>query len=147
LSKDAKWRSFPRVPNLLQYVSNGSYYRRIKLDGKLIRESLKTDVWTTAKLRLTDFIEEPHEVRSRVAPPTFSEAVGLLKRELESDTGIKPQTKKYRPWCFGKLQKRWPDLWEQQIDEITPQECKEWAAKLNGAIYCQYYTNAVGTLK
>ena len=42
LSKDGKWRSFPKVPHLLQYVSNHSYYGRIKLNGKIIRDSLKT---------------------------------------------------------------------------------------------------------
>jgi hypothetical protein len=42
LSKDGRWRSFPRVPHLLQYVSNGNYYGRIKLNGKLLRESLQT---------------------------------------------------------------------------------------------------------
>jgi hypothetical protein len=56
LSKDGQWRSYPKVPHLLQYVSNGNYYGRIKVNGKIIRESLKTDVWTTAKLRLTDFL-------------------------------------------------------------------------------------------
>ena len=55
LSKDGKWRSFPKVPNLLQYVSNGNYYGRIKVGGKLIRESLGTSVWTNAKLKLVDF--------------------------------------------------------------------------------------------
>ena len=45
LSKDGKWRSFPKVPHLLRYVSNGNYYGRIKVGGKLIRESLKTAVW------------------------------------------------------------------------------------------------------
>jgi hypothetical protein len=43
LSRDGKWRSFPRVPHLLQYVSNGNYYGRIQTGGKLIRESLKTE--------------------------------------------------------------------------------------------------------
>ena len=57
LSKDGQWRSFPKVPHLLQYVSNGNYYGRIKVAGKVIRESLQTTVWTTAKLRLTDFLE------------------------------------------------------------------------------------------
>ena len=42
LSKDGQWRSFPKVPHLLQYVSNGNYYARIKVKGKIIRESLKT---------------------------------------------------------------------------------------------------------
>jgi hypothetical protein len=42
LSPDGKWRSFPRVPHLLQYVSSGTYFARIKIKGKLIRESLGT---------------------------------------------------------------------------------------------------------
>jgi hypothetical protein len=61
LSPDGKWRSFPKVPHLLQYVSNGNYYARIRINGKLIRESLKTGVWTTAKLRSTDFLKEKQE--------------------------------------------------------------------------------------
>jgi len=56
LSHDGQWRSFPKVPNLIQYVNNGNYYGRIKVGGKIIRESLKTNVWTTAKLLLVDFL-------------------------------------------------------------------------------------------
>jgi hypothetical protein len=41
LSPDGKWRSFPKVPNLPQYVSNSNYYDRIKVGGKLIRECLE----------------------------------------------------------------------------------------------------------
>jgi hypothetical protein len=44
LSKDGQWRSFPKVPRLLQYVSNGNYYGRIRANGKLIRVSLKISV-------------------------------------------------------------------------------------------------------
>jgi hypothetical protein len=61
VSKDGQWRPFPKVPHLLQYVSNGNYYGRIEVGGKIIRESLKTGVWTTAKLRLTDLLKELQE--------------------------------------------------------------------------------------
>jgi hypothetical protein len=37
-SKDGQWRSFPKVPHLLQYVRNGNYYARIKGKGKIIRD-------------------------------------------------------------------------------------------------------------
>jgi len=40
LPKDGKWRSFPKVPHLHQYVSDGNYYGRLGIGGKLIRESL-----------------------------------------------------------------------------------------------------------
>lgn len=147
LSKDGQWRSFPKVPNLLQYVSNGNYYARIKVNGKIIRKSLETGVWTTAKLRLTDFLKEQQEARGRVTAPLFSEAVELFKKELERDTRIKPQSKAYRLWCLLKIQKSWPELWNLRLDEIRPEACKEWAAKLVTEIACHYYNNTIGTLK
>ena len=58
LSKDGKWRSFRKVPNLLQYVISGTYYARRKTDGKSVRASLETEVFTVAKLRLPDQLEE-----------------------------------------------------------------------------------------
>jgi hypothetical protein len=32
------WRSFSRVPHLLQYASSGTYFARIKVRGKIIRD-------------------------------------------------------------------------------------------------------------
>ena len=147
LSKDGKWRSFPKVPNLLQYVSSGVFFARIKIDGKLIRQSLKTDVWTTAKLRLLDFLKKHHESRGSMAAPKFTEAVEAYKRDLENNSSIKPQSKQYRLWCLLKIQRSWPQLWDLRLDEITEEECKEWAAKLNQEIACHYYNNTIGTLK
>ena len=147
LSNDGKWRSFPKVPHLLQYVSNGNYYGRIKIGGKLIRESLQTSVWTTAKLRLADFLKTNHENRGRIEPPLFSEAVELFKIETESETNIKKQSKEYRLRCLNKIQNTWPELWALRLDEITVQACKDWAAKLNKDVAGQYYNNMVGTFK
>lgn len=112
LSRDQKWRSFPKVPHLLQYVTNGNYYGRLKVGGKIIRESLNADVWSTAKLRLTDFLKENQVARNCAAPPKFCEAVELYKRELQDDTSMKPRSKGYRIGCLQKLQKTWPEIWE-----------------------------------
>jgi hypothetical protein len=35
LSKVGKRRSFLKVPNLLQYVSTGTFYGRVTVDGKI----------------------------------------------------------------------------------------------------------------
>jgi len=147
LSKDGKWRSFPKVPHLLQYVSSGNYFGKVKIKRKTIRQSLETTVWSTAQLKLNDFLKEQRENRNKVEPPKFSEAVELFKRELEHDTTLKPQSKKYRLWCLGKLKKTWPELWDLRLGEITPQACKEWASKLIKEIACHYYNNTLGTLK
>jgi len=58
VSTDGKWRSFPKVPNLLQYVIAGTYYARCKLNGKPLRASLETDVFSVAKQRLPDKLKE-----------------------------------------------------------------------------------------
>ena len=147
LSIDQKWRSFPKVPHLLQYVTNGNYYGRIKVGGKLIRESLKTNVWTTEKLRLTDFLKKHQETRVRPVTPKFKEAVELFKLELQNDSTMKPRSKGYRLGCLQKLQRTWPELWELRLDQITQQACKEWSVKLGKMIACQYYNNMIGTLR
>lgn len=147
LSKDGKWRSFPKVPNLLQYVSNGHYYGRIKVGGKIIRESLKTSVWTTAKLRLAEFLKTQQEAKAVVVPPTFNEAVELFKRELENDNTIKPRSKEYRLTCLKKIETSWPELWTLRLDNITPAACKEWASDLNSKIASHYFNNTIGTLR
>jgi integrase len=147
LSNDGQWRSFPKVPHLLQYVNNGNYYGRIKVGGKIIRESLKTNIWTTAKLRLTDFLKEHQEARNDTIPPKFSEAVNRFKKELANDPDTKPQSKDYRLWCLRKIETSWPELWNLRIDEITPQACKEWAANLCPEIADHYYNNTIATLR
>jgi hypothetical protein len=40
--------------NLIRYVPSGTYFARLRVRGKLIRRSLKTDVISVAKLRLSD---------------------------------------------------------------------------------------------
>ncbi|HUB86655.1 MAG TPA: hypothetical protein VMB22_02095, partial [Verrucomicrobiae bacterium] len=40
--------------NLIRYVPSGMYFCRVRVRGKLIRKSLKTDVLSVAKLRLSD---------------------------------------------------------------------------------------------
>lgn len=141
LSKDGQWRSFPKVPHLLQYVGNANYYGRIKVDGKVIRESLQTTVWTTAKLRPTDFLKGQQEARGHVAAPRFNEAVALFERDLESDTTIKPRSKEYRRLYLKRIETSWPGLWELRLDEITAQACKDWAAELSKKISSHYYNN------
>lgn len=148
LSKDARWRSFPKVPNLLQYVSTGTYYGRIKVSGKIIRQSLKTDVWTNAKLRLVDFLKENQETKSVVEGVSFTEAVERYKATVQSDVSIKESSKAYLlNQCLRKIELSWPELWTKKITEISEDACREWAAKLSKEISSQYFNNTVSTLR
>ena len=58
---DKDWQK-AQYSNLIRYVPSGTYYARLRVKGKLIRRSLKTDVLSVAKLRLSDF--EKHSGRS-----------------------------------------------------------------------------------
>jgi len=54
-----------------------------KTERKLIRESLETTVWTTAKLKLADFLKGEWSGET-ISPSLFSEAVELFKRGLRA---------------------------------------------------------------
>ncbi len=149
LSKDGKWRSFPRVPHLLQYLNSGTYFARIKIKGKIIRESLDTKVWSVAQLKLVDFlkqkqsgINEDQDVRI-----SFGEAAELFTKRVRHDPKMKVRSKGYRFLCVKKLKSSWPELWNLSLHEITPQQCREWAARLQSEIASQYFNNVVGTLR
>jgi len=146
LSKDGQWRSFAKVPNLLQYVPNGNYYARTKVHGKLIRRSLDTDVFTTAKLRLLDFLQtQKQEADQPSAALTFKDARELFEQRLANDSAIKARSKEYRLLCLKKLESTWPDIDARKVHEITVDDCREWAAKLK--VSGHYFNNTISTLR
>lgn len=146
LSKDGLWRSFNKVPNLMQYVPNENYYARIKVHGKVIRRSLETSTFTTAKLKLLDFLrEQKGPTPTADEAMTFGKALGLYEQRLADDPAIKPASKEYRLLCVGKLKSTWPSLVNRKVDEITPDECRQWAAKLR--VSSHYFNNTIGTLR
>jgi integrase len=148
LSPDGKWRSFPKVPNLLQYVSTGLYFARTKVNGKLIRRGLGTKVFEDAKLRLHDFLTKETKRRHVVgAPVTFGEARGLYEASLENDATLSEPSRYYRRNCIKRLLKSWPELDGMKLHAINRSQCEEWANRLAGEVDAQYFNNILGTLK
>jgi hypothetical protein len=126
LSKDGKWRSFSRVPHLLQYVSSGTYFARIKVRGKIIREGLDTAVWSTAQLRLLDFLKGQQEANqaSQEQKVSFGEAVELYRKRVQNDSAMKTRSKEYRFLCIRKIESTWMGIGKKSLGEITEQECR-----------------------
>ena len=150
LSKDGKWKSFGKAPNLLQYVPSGVYYARLKINGKLFRSSLETDVWTIAKLKLGDFIKAkrtPPKKHDADLGITVDAASERLKSQLAVDLSMKQSSKDYRQLCIRKLKATWPDLLLQPVGDVKSDECKKWGADLSKKIASQYFNNVVGTLQ
>jgi len=148
LSKDGKWRAFPKQPNLLQYVASKVYFGRIKTGGKIIRRSLETDVYTTALLRLGDFLREnriepvPHN-----SPETFAEARGVFCRQMEARHDIKLRTKEYWKYCVELLNRTWPELEFQKLRSITAHECQAWASKFSKNFDDRLFNNTLSVLR
>ena len=131
LSKDGKWRSFPKVPNLLQYVSTGTFYGRATVDGKIYRESLKTTVFSVAKQKLPDYLKEKLRKKRQIgAPATFAGARQLYEQDLENDHALSESMKRYRRYCIKKLLDSWPGLDSLKLNRINDADCKEWAGRI-----------------
>jgi integrase len=163
LSPDGKWRSFPKVPNLLQYVSTGVYYGRVKVNGKLSRRSLETDVFTTAKLKVRDFIKAEIE-RAQAGPMragTFGAALRAYLQSLNASNEIGAPTKKYYRDCIRVLLKSWSGLRSVALETLTLQrtdgesykgdsvylKVQHWASELSGKVEAQYFNNILGRLR
>ncbi len=86
--------------NLIRYVPSGTYYARLRVAGKLIRKSLKTDVLSVAKLRLGDLDKQERqraESTDAVArgKMTVGDAVAIHQERVAGDASLKLRTKEY----------------------------------------------------
>jgi len=84
---DPRWQKTP-VANLIRHVQSGNYYARIRVRGKLIWKSLKTDRISVAKLRLSDFHrEEGQRAAAQTAVTrgkmTFADALETYRERLK----------------------------------------------------------------
>jgi integrase len=130
-------------------VSSGTYFARIKIRGKIIRESLGTEIWSDAQLKLVDFLKEKQSAKdaSEEHKVSFGAAAELFKKRVENDHSMKKRSKGYRFLCIRKIESSWPGISSRFLGEITESECREWATKLKVEIASQYFNNVIGTLQ
>lgn len=147
LSPDGKWRSFPKVPNLLQYVNTGAYFGRVKIEGKIFRESLKTDVFTTAKLLLGDWIKKKRKRAARPIVGTFAEARAIYETEVNADHTLKDGSKLYRLNSIKALLRTWPEIDALQPDKITEADCRGWAGRFAAKYEARFFNNTLSSLR
>jgi hypothetical protein len=93
LSSDGKWRSFPKVPNLLQYIETDVYFGRVKVEGKIFRSSLRTDVFTTAKLLSGDFLKQKAPASKQAAHRDIWRSTQTIAVETDADHTLGPDAR------------------------------------------------------
>src|SRR5882762_10442823 len=80
---DSDWLKTP-YPNLIRYKPTGTYFGRVRVNGKSIRRSLKTHVLSVAKLKLSDFLQDYRRLAINKGEPVKGEVIiELLKKEIE----------------------------------------------------------------
>ena len=148
---DPRWQKTP-VANLVRHVQSGNYYARIRVCGKLIWKSLKTDRISVAKLRLGDFHKEERQraaAQTAVArgKMTFADALQTYRERLKGDHSLKDRSKSYREERITALLKSWPDLNETDIAQISKADCLTWAADFGKTASPSAFNNTAGTLR
>jgi integrase len=144
-SPDGKWRSFPKVPKLLQYVSTGLYFARVKVQGKLIRRSLKAATFEEAKLALHDFVKKHHEPETGLG--TFGLALKRYLRALNATHDLSEQSKRYRRYCVKAILASWPGVRLVPVRKISEEACREWAGRFAAEKDEQYFNNTLSALR
>ncbi|MFM2294000.1 MAG: hypothetical protein RLZZ350_413 [Verrucomicrobiota bacterium] len=126
--------------NLIRYLPSGIYFLRIRVRGQLIRKSLKTDVLSVAKLRLTDEEKNYRQVAQRQlamqrgrGQMSFTDALEIYRARLAANTEIKSKTKHYYKQRIDSLLRTWSGLEKTNVRDISKQNCLDWAAKYKGS--------------
>jgi integrase len=148
---ESQWQKTP-VANLVRNAASGIYYARVRVRGKLIWKSLKTDRMSVAKLRLGDFLkEENHRAEATQATVrgkmTFGDALVIYRQQLKDAQHLKPNAKLYREKCIKALLKSWQGLEATDVRKITASDCREWAARFGHEYSATVFNNTVGTLR
>jgi len=147
---ESRWQKTP-VANLVRHVQSGNYYARIRVQGKLIWKSLKTDRISVAKLRLGDFHKGERQraaTHSAVArgKMAFAQALETYRERLNGDYSLKDRSKVYREERIAALLKSWPELEATDAAQVSKAGCLAWAARFGQKASPSAFNNTVGTL-
>lgn len=138
--------------NLVRYVPSGTYFARVRVGGKLIRQTLKTKVLSVAKLKLADLEKRERgklETSERVTggKATFADLTAEYRQQLANDATIKPRTRTYREECIARILKTWPGISAIDVRKMTERQCQEWAGGMKEKSGASTFNNTVGTMR
>src|SRR5437773_1343965 len=126
---DSDWLKTP-YPNLIRYKPSGNYFGRVRVNGKLIRHSLKTHVLSVAKLKLSDFLQDHRRLAINKGQSVNGEVIiEMCKNEIEDNHNNKPRTKLYKLEVLIALKKTWPELYATDFAKISQKDFLDWAAR------------------
>jgi integrase len=123
------------VTNLLRNGQSGTYYARVKVNGKEKWRSLKTKVFSVAKLKVGD-VEKDERSKGMVAASeslaeggetTVQRFIDIYLARTANDSALRPATKSRREIAVKAILKTWQDLPLRDARRVTPTDCQRWA--------------------
>jgi integrase len=141
-----------KTQHLIRYLPKGTFYAYFKVGGKPFRKSLRTDVYSVAKLRLSDEIAEQRELAEAInnhaaGRLTFADVIQQYRARIESEPRLKPASRAYRLMTVDFITKNWPTILTKKIGRITYRECADWLRCFQAKYAPSVVNNSIGTLR
>jgi integrase len=128
-----KWQG-TQVTNLIRNGDSGIYYARISVGGKQKWKSLRTPVFSTAKMKLPD---EERRVRSvpeaakAVKSGRFAvnEAMEIYRQQVETND-LSQNTREFYLNGLKAIKSTWPSLASLPVKSVSRGQVEEWLRRL-----------------
>ena len=148
---EKRWQK-TQYTNLIRYAPSGTYFARLRVGGKHIRQSLKTDVLSVAKLRLGDLEKAERcaaESRDGVSAGRmlFSGPAAIYGQRIDGEPTLKAKSKAYYHQRIAALFRSWPSLENTDVRRVNKNECLMWAAKFGQEASPTAFNNTVKVLR
>src|SRR5438477_7792611 len=140
-----------KTQHLIRYLPKGTFYAYFKVGGKPFRKSLRTHVYSVAKLRLRDEIAEQHELAEASANQaagrlTFADVVEQYRARIESEPRLKPASRRYRLMTVDFIVKTWPAVLTRKIGKVTYRDCVDWLRGYQTKYATSVVNHSIGTV-
>jgi hypothetical protein len=113
-------------PCLYRYTPTGVYYARIKVDGKEIRQSLRTTDRKLADRALRRLRDEQSGIDRSQGKLTLAELCESYKKTIQHQ---EPKTVIQKTCVADRIKTDWPTGSLIQVSKIKPSECDMWLAR------------------
>lgn len=126
----------------------GRYYGQARRQGKLIRESLRTDDRTTADRKLRDWLADIEKRDLSERSVSFRQVADRFAKEVLDTRALKPRGREYRDFTIENLFKKWLELETMPVRHVTRAGCARWLAKRRkDGVSGQLINNELGSLR
>jgi integrase len=123
------------VTNLVRNRKDGTYYVRVKVDGRQRYFSLETSALSVAKLRLAEEKPEirasspPRPIGRRHSETSVARFIGAYLERTRLDPSLAPNSRLRREITIKAILKTWPELPNLDARKVRPADCQSWAAR------------------